>query len=164
MPGPLRDWIWPVKEATPPAAKRARSGEASGSEVCDEALDRFAYVVDDNESICRVMAMTLATLGVECETFHTAKDALAALERRRPAVIFLDVALSQSDAIDVVHGLNAQRYRGVVHLMSGNPSLIEAVQRIGARKGLSFGMPLYKPFRRETIVGILEGLGLAPSR
>jgi DNA-binding NtrC family response regulator len=121
----------------------------------------LAYVVDDDDAICRIMAMTLATLGVESETFHTAKDALAALDRRRPAVIFLDVALKQSDAIDVVHGLDAKHYAGVVHLMSGNPSLAEAVQRIGARKGVTFGAPLHKPFRRDAIIGALESAGIA---
>jgi DNA-binding NtrC family response regulator len=158
MPGPSRDWLWPPKGA--PAAAQPLQGQAPAGAAVDAPLDRFAYVVDDNEAICRVMALTLATLGVESETFHTAKDALASLAHRRPAVIFLDVALSQSDAIDVVHGLDAQHYGGVVHLMSGNPSLIEAVQRIGARKGVKFGIPLHKPFRRETIVGIVEGLGL----
>jgi two-component system, NtrC family, nitrogen regulation response regulator NtrX len=122
--------------------------------------DRFAFVIDDNDSICRILSLTLASFGVECATFSNARDALAALDARRPVVMFLDVALSQSDAIDVVHGLNARHYDGVVHLMSGNPSLIEAVQRIGARKGVTFGVPLHKPFRRETILGILEGLGL----
>jgi DNA-binding NtrC family response regulator len=158
MPGPSRDWLWPPKRA--PAAAQPLHRDASADAPVGAPLDRFAYVVDDNDAICRVMALTLATLGVESETFHTAKDALASLARRRPAVIFLDVALSQSDAIDVVHGLDAQHYGGVVHLMSGNPSLIEAVQRIGARKGVKFGMPLHKPFRRETIIGIVEGLGL----
>ena len=158
MPGPSRDWLWPPKGTS--AAAQPVHRDASADTPVDAPLDRFAYVVDDNDAICRVMALTLATLGVESETFHTAKDALASLSRRRPAVIFLDVALSQSDAIDVVHGLGAQHYGGVVHLMSGNPSLIEAVQRIGARKGLKFGIPLHKPFRRETIVGIVEGLRL----
>jgi two-component system OmpR family response regulator len=162
MSGSLRDWLWPEKEA-PSAATPAGAAPTDGEPAAAAPADRFAYVVDDNDSICRIMAMTLANLGVACETFRTAKDALASLARRRPAVIFLDVALAQSDAIDVVHGLNAQRYDGVVHLMSGNPSLIEAVQRIGVRKGLNFGAPLHKPFRREAIIGIVEGLGLARS-
>ena len=150
MSGISRDWLWGPKRS---------AAAAPGEKASGEPPERFAFVVDDNEAICRVLSLTLAGLGVESEQFHNAKDALAALERRRPALIFLDVALSQSDAIDVVHGLNAQHYKGVVHLMSGNPSLIEAVQRIGARKGLTFGVPLHKPFRRETIVGIVEGLG-----
>jgi DNA-binding NtrC family response regulator len=122
----------------------------------------FAYVIDDEAAICQIVSTTLEGLGVESEAFHTANEALDALDRRLPAVIFLDVALLQSDAIDVIHGLNSRNYRGTVHLMSGgNLSLVDAVQRIGARHGLIFGLQLNKPFKRETIVQLVEGLGLA---
>jgi DNA-binding NtrC family response regulator len=128
-----------------------------------EALRPFAYIIDDESAICQIVSATLNELGVESESFHTAGEALAALDRRLPAVIFLDVALLQSDAIDVIHGLGDRNYRGTVHLMSGgNPSLVEAVARIGARSGLIFGPPLNKPFRRETLIGLVEGLGLGP--
>jgi len=124
----------------------------------------FVFVVDDEASICNFVAKTLNSLGVECEAFHTAKSALAGLARRSPSVILLDVALMQSDAIDVVHGLGDLRYDGVVHLMSGgNPSLVEAVQRIGARKRVVFGRPLHKPFRREALLTLFSEIGLAKS-
>jgi len=124
-------------------------------------LERFAYVIDDEADICHFVAETLTGLGVKSDSFHTAKEALAALDRDRPAVILLDVALLQSDAIDVVHGLGEREYNGVVHLMSGgNPSLVKAVARIGARAGLRLGPPLSKPVRREAIVELIKGMGL----
>jgi DNA-binding NtrC family response regulator len=127
-----------------------------------EPIRPFAYVIDDETAICQIVSATLTGLGVESESFQTAGEALAALDRRLPAVIFLDVALLQSDAIDVIHGLGERNYRGTVHLMSGgNRSLVEAVARIGARNGLTFGLPLNKPFRRETLVQLIEGLGRA---
>jgi FixJ family two-component response regulator len=130
--------------------------------ACGQPLKPLAYVIDDEAAICQVVAATLNGLGLESESFHTADEALAALEHGLPAVIFLDVALLQSDAIDVIHGLGERSYRGSVHLMSGgNASLVEAVARIGARSGLTFGPPLNKPFRRETLVQLVEGLGLA---
>ena len=75
MPRPSRDWLWPPKGA--PAAAQPLHRDAPADAPVGAPLDRFAYVVDDNDAICRVMALTLATLGVESETFHTAKDALA---------------------------------------------------------------------------------------
>jgi DNA-binding NtrC family response regulator len=124
------------------------------------AVKPFAYVIDDEAAICQIVSATLNGLGVESESFQTAGEALGALDRHLPTVIFLDVALLQSDAIDVIHGLGERNYRGTVHLMSGgNPSLIEAVARIGARHGLTFGPPLNKPFRRETLIQLVEGLG-----
>jgi DNA-binding NtrC family response regulator len=136
------------------------------SESGDEAaspLERRAYVIDDDPGICNFVRETLVGLGISSESFHTAKEALAAFDHDRPALILLDVALLQSDAIDVVHGLNARAYGGIVHLMSGgNPSLVKAVERIGARKGLRFGVPLSKPVRREAIVTLIENSALAP--
>src|SRR5256714_7216954 len=93
----------------------------------------YAFVVDDEEGICKLIAMTLAKMGVEAEKFHTAQDAVAALDRRLPAIIFLDVALQRSDAVDVIRGLGEKGYGGVVQLMSGsNVGLLENVARGGA--------------------------------
>jgi DNA-binding NtrC family response regulator len=122
----------------------------------------FALVVDDQEPICRVVAMALAQLGAECASYRTAKPAIASLDQRRPEIIFLDIALEQSDAIDVIKGLSEKHYGGIVQLMSGGrPLLLEAVQRIGARYGLVLPPPLRKPFRREDIRDVMVAAGLA---
>jgi DNA-binding response OmpR family regulator len=98
------------------------------------------FIIDDDLTICRVAERALKELGIETKAFHTAKAAFAALEDGHPPVILLDVALSGSDAVDVIHGLSARRYSGIIHVMSG-------AERIGMREGLAFGAPLYKPFR-----------------
>ena len=60
-----------------------------------------------------------------------------------PAIIFLDVALKKSDAIDVIRGLGERGYGGIVQLMSGsNVELLEDVRRVGARHGLNMRPPL----------------------
>ena len=150
----LRNWLSPIGE----------TGPAEGGATA--APEHFAFVIDDEPGICDFVAQTLGSLGVESESFHTAKAALAAFDRRRPALILLDVALLQSDAIDVVNGLNERHYGGIVHLMSGgNPALVKAVERIGARKGLRFGLPLSKPVRREAIIELIGGMAFAkPSK
>src|SRR5690242_21866764 len=84
----------------------------------------LAFVIDDDTQISDFVARTLIEHGVDVATFQTAKPALAAIEQRSPAVVFCDVALLQSDAIDVLRGLGAQHYPGVVQLMSGgNPEI-----------------------------------------
>jgi len=119
-------------------------------------------VVDDEEGICTLIAMTLATMGVEAEKFHTAQEAVAALDRHLPAIIFLDVALLRSDAVDVIRGLGERGYGGIVQLMSGsNPDLLEDVRRVGSRHGLNMGPPLSKPFRAAAIRQIVAGAHLA---
>ena len=123
-----------------------------------------AFVVDDEEGICKVIAMTLTTMGVTSEKFHTAPEAVAALDKGLPSIIFLDVALKKSDAIDVIRGLGERSYRGTVQLMSGsNVELLEDVRRIGARHGLTMRPPLTKPFRAESIRHIVREANLADS-
>jgi EAL domain-containing protein (putative c-di-GMP-specific phosphodiesterase class I)/CheY-like chemotaxis protein len=124
----------------------------------------LAFVVDDEDGICKVIAMTLATMGIEAEKFHTAPAAVAALDQRLPAIIFLDVALEKSDAIDVIRGLGERGFGGIVQLMSGSSvALLEDVRRVGARHGLNMRPPLSKPFRSEAIRQIISSAHLAES-
>ena len=126
------------------------------------AASPHAFVVDDEDGICKLITMTLATMGVEAEKFHTAQDAVSALDRHLPAIIFLDVALLRSDAVDVIRGLGERGYGGIVQLMSGsNLDLLEDVRRVGARHGLNMRPPLSKPFRTEEIRQIITGAHLA---
>jgi hypothetical protein len=76
-------------------------------------------------------------------------------------VIFLDIALEQSDAIDVLRGLSEKRYTGIAQLMSGGRlPLLEAVQRIGARYGLVLRPALQKPLGGEDLRRAIVDLGL----
>jgi FixJ family two-component response regulator len=123
-------------------------------------LDRhLAFVIDDEAEIRQRVATTLAERGYKTQSFITAKDALVAFGRDHPAVIFLDVALLQSDAIDVLIGLGAQKYGGIVNLMSGGRAeLVEAVRRLGVRHGVTLAPSLNKPFGRAAIVQALAGI------
>jgi FixJ family two-component response regulator len=137
-----------------PAAPSSSPDAAAAA--CDSQL---AFVIDDDVRICQFVAKTIAELGIKAENFQTAKTALAALDGHRPFVVFLDVALLQSDAYDVLRGLGVRHFRGMVHLMSGaNPSLLQAMLRLGARHGVTLGEPLSKPVSREAIVGVIAAL------
>jgi len=124
------------------------------------ALDHgLALVIDDDARVFQFVAETLAAHGFKAVNFKTAQTALAALDGAHPRVIFLDVALLESDAIDVLGGLGARRYGGTVHLMSGGrPSLLEAVQRIGVRHGITLGQTLNKPVGAEAITAAIAGM------
>jgi CheY-like chemotaxis protein len=91
----IRNWLRPID-----------SGEdvTLAPAAPDHRASPHAFVVDDEDGVCKVITMTLAAMGVESEAFHRASDAVAALDRQLPAIIFLDVALEKSDAIDVIRG------------------------------------------------------------
>ncbi len=117
-----------------------------------DAVPTDVFVVDDEEGICKLLTLALQPLGVKTETFHSAEAAVAALERGQPDIVFLDISLKGSDAIDVIRALGAMHYGGVVQLMSGNSALLlDDVRRIGARHGLYMRQPLEKPFRADAI-------------
>ena len=124
-----------------------------------------AFVVDDERGICRFIGRALEALGFAVATFSNAKDALAALDSQEPKIIFLDLALSQSDAIDVIKGLGERRYTGIIQLMSANPRLLEAIQRVAVRDRLNIRPPLSKPFKDEAIRAVIATAaieGMAP--
>jgi EAL domain-containing protein (putative c-di-GMP-specific phosphodiesterase class I)/CheY-like chemotaxis protein len=143
----------PEKRQTPPTS--TVDGDPATPPIASDMqtfLPRYAFIIDDEEGICRLITLTLAALGVKSEFFHTAGEACAALEHRRPALIFLDIALKGSDAIEVLRKLGEKSYTGTVQLMSGsNQLLLEDVRRVGIRHGLNMRPPIEKPFRLETI-------------
>jgi EAL domain-containing protein (putative c-di-GMP-specific phosphodiesterase class I)/FixJ family two-component response regulator len=113
---------------------------------------RRAFVIDDEDGICKFVSMALASFDVEAATFSSAETAIAALPGGRPDFIFLDIALKGSDAIDVIRTLGERQYCGVVQVMSGSDvALLEDVRRIGTRHGLRMLAPLRKPMRMEAI-------------
>ena len=73
--GELRNWFRPTdsgEDITLAPAAPDHLGSASPR----------AFVVDDEDGICQLIMMTLATMGVEAKKFHSAADAVAALDRR----------------------------------------------------------------------------------
>jgi DNA-binding response OmpR family regulator len=127
--------------------------------VTNCAQGPITFVIDDEDAICEIVTKAFTKLGIETKKFRTAKAAFAELDNGHPPVILLDVALAESDAIDVIHGLSARRYAGVVHVMSGaRTDLVNAVERIGKREGITFGAPLYKPFRVADLTAIGNSL------
>jgi DNA-binding NtrC family response regulator len=120
---------------------------------------QLAVIIDDDARMRTFIATTLGQLGMKAASFEAAREAFAFIDGCHPAIIFLDVALLRSDAIDVLHGLRERRYGGAVQLMSGGrPALLDAIKRIGARDGIKVVAPLSKPFTREAIVGLVESL------
>lgn len=120
-----------------------------------------AFVIDDEVGICKFVSLTLHALGLSAASFHTAGDAVTALERDQPDIVFLDVALGEADAIDVIRSLGERGYAGVVQLMSGHrSSLLDDVHRIGVLHGLNMCPPLEKPFRKTDVERAVANLPL----
>jgi len=123
--------------------------EASSGALC--------FVVDDEPAIGRFVALAVGNLGVGVEQFLDLPSMNAALAARPPALIFLDVSLGASDAIDAIRHLALVNYQGIVQLMSGRDAmLLDDIKLIGERHGLRMRPALTKPFRVDAVKRIID--------
>ena len=122
---------------------------------------RLAFVLDDEARLGLALCKILAGIGIEARQFVNPAEFLRELEPCNPDLIFLDLALGQSDAIEVIHQLEARQFKGRVMLISGRDigTLLD-VERIGKAHGLSMLPSLPKPFRT---ADIKECLQLSPA-
>jgi EAL domain-containing protein (putative c-di-GMP-specific phosphodiesterase class I) len=108
-----------------------------------------------------VLSKMLGALGVDNRHFVDPPPFLAEMEAASPDLILLDLALGQSDAIDLIRRLEALEYRGRVLLVSGKDvTILNEAERIGRAHGLWMLPPLQKPVR----LGELQRRIDAPSR
>jgi len=127
----------------------------------DRACPPLAFIIGDEVAICRIIAMTLDELGIDSRSFRAAQPAIAAFTAGLPDLIFLDLALASSGAVHVIEGLGGTGFGGAIQLISGgNPLVIETIQRIGTRRGLTFLPTLRKPFGRGAIRAIVASVRL----
>lgn len=63
-----------------------------------------ALVIEDELSVRTEVSAALGKLGLSVVAFDNAGEALTAVDECQPKIIFLDVALNQSDAVDVIKG------------------------------------------------------------
>jgi EAL domain-containing protein (putative c-di-GMP-specific phosphodiesterase class I) len=115
------------------------------------AEDRYqCVVIDDDPDICTLISKVLSKIGVNSLGLSSANALAGALKQEHPAIVFLDVTLDRSDAIDGIRVLRQGSFAGAVQLISGkDPELLNNIKVIGERHGLKMLDPLQKPFRSE---------------
>ena len=118
---------------------------------------RLAFVLDDEARLGLALCKVLASIGIDARQFVNPAEFLSELEPCNPDLVFLDLALGQSDAIEVIHQLEARKFKGRVMLISGRDigTLLE-VERIGKSHGLSMLPSLPKPFHTAAIKNCLH--------
>jgi EAL domain-containing protein (putative c-di-GMP-specific phosphodiesterase class I) len=131
--------------------------EALGS----EALAPLCFVVDSDASIRHFLSLILHGSGIDTEEFPDGMAVRPALARRQPKLIFLNIALESSDAIECVIALGRAGYGGAVQLMSNRGSAVLAhVKSIGEQHRLRMLPVLKKPFETAVVLKVLQELRL----
>src|SRR5438552_951733 len=95
------------------------------------------FIVDDDLTIRTLAARALAGADREIHQFATAAEVESALTLWAPILIILDLSLSDSDGIEVIHSLARARFIGNVLLLSGHDeATLDDVRSIGLAHGL----------------------------
>jgi EAL domain-containing protein (putative c-di-GMP-specific phosphodiesterase class I)/FixJ family two-component response regulator len=124
-----------------------------------------AYVLDDEAEIGKLVCQVLGKCGFAPQQFTSPAPFFAALKNAAPDLVVLDLALGQSDAVEVIRHLEVLDFKGKVLLISGRDegTLIEITQ-IGERRGLAMLPPLAKPFRADDLKSRLAVLEAEPQQ
>ena len=121
----------------------------------------LCYVVDEEPSIRHFLSLILHGAGVDTVEFPDGASLRKAVETRAPALVFHNISLESTDAIESMIALGRLRYRGAVQLMSGRgAAVLEHVKAIGAQHKLNMMPVLKKPFETDTIIKIIQELKL----
>ena len=135
-----------------PAAEGRAGGASAGG-------DRYCIIVDDDAGICKALSFTLRKLGFETSEAASPGTLDAQLAKRTPELIFLDLGLGQSGAMDVLPILARRDFRGFVQLMSGrSQEALDEICAAGERHGLQMLPPLPKPFRMGVVKDLIATL------
>src|SRR6478736_3065468 len=93
----------------------------------------ICYVVDEEPSIRHFLSLILHGAGVDTVEFPDGSTMRKAVEARPPALVFHNISLESTDAIESVIALGRLKYRGAVQLMSARgAAVLEHVKAIGA--------------------------------
>jgi EAL domain-containing protein (putative c-di-GMP-specific phosphodiesterase class I)/CheY-like chemotaxis protein len=134
---------------------------APGAAASDSVPERtpLCFVMEEEPSIRRFLSLVLHGSGIDTEEFADGVAFRQALAKRKPDLVFIDIPLDSSDAIESVVSLGKQGFFGFVQLMSNRGSaVLEHVKAIGEQHKMQMLPVLKKPFDTGAITKILQSL------
>ena len=130
------------------------AGESGGAQAVP-----VCFVVDEEPSIRHFLSLILHGSGIDTEEFADGASFRKAMERRSPDLVFLNIGLESSEAIESVVALGKCGYFGFVQLMSNRGSaVLEHVKSVGEQHKLQMLPIMKKPFETSAIVAIMHEL------
>jgi EAL domain-containing protein (putative c-di-GMP-specific phosphodiesterase class I) len=107
--------------------------------------------------MCDLIGRVTSRAGLKSTAIGAAQAIPGALAAVEPVMVFLDISLERSDAVDGIRSLHGSGFRGAVQLISGlEPNILEAVRSVGERHGLHMLAPIRKPFRLEHLESVVQ--------
>lgn len=129
------------------------------SELADQEHPQTALVLDDEAPVGAMVCKVLAMIGIAAQHLTDPVVFLTEIKRRSPQLIVLDLALGETDAIDVIRKLDVIKFPGLVLLVSGrDEATLAEIEQIGRSHGLWMLQSLRKPFRAADLKSRLQSL------
>jgi EAL domain-containing protein (putative c-di-GMP-specific phosphodiesterase class I)/CheY-like chemotaxis protein len=129
------------------------------SEPVEQTLPKAALVLDDEAQIGTMVCKVLSLIGIAAQHFTDPIAFLIEIKRSQPQLVILDLALGQSDAVDVIRKLDVLKFPGMVLLISGrDEATLAEIERIGRSHGLWMAPSLRKPFRSAELKARLQSV------
>jgi EAL domain-containing protein (putative c-di-GMP-specific phosphodiesterase class I)/CheY-like chemotaxis protein len=121
----------------------------------------LAFVLDDEPKVQAFMCDTLSRAGIDTRGFVKAEQFLSELNQCNPDLVILDLALGDTDAIEIIRQLEILKFTGRILLTSGcDENTLTEIEQIGRNHALLMMRPLRKPFG---IADIKERLAAPPA-
>ena len=125
----------------------------NGAPVC--------FVVDQEPSMRHFLSLVMHGVGIDTLEFPDGATLREVLASKKPDLVFHDISLESTDAIESVLALGKAGFRGPMQLMSNRgAAVLEHIKTIGVQNALHMLPVLKKPFETDTLVKILSQLKL----
>lgn len=116
-----------------------------------------AFVLDDEARVGTVVCKALTMAGLAARQFTDPLQFLTELKLSAPDLVVLDLALGETDAVEIIRKLEVLKFKGRILLISGrHEDALKEIERIGLSHGLDMLQPLQKPFRVAELKSRLE--------
>jgi CheY-like chemotaxis protein len=113
-------------------------------------------LIDDDQGMHELIRRVAEGCGYEVRTTTKPAEFLELVDRFEPDLIGLDIAMPDTDGIELIKSLAGANCRAGVLIVSGlMPPFPDAAERLGQARGLNMVGTVAKPFRIEELRRIL---------
>ena len=126
----------------------------------DAAMTRKLLVVDDQDSITKIVSKIASEIGYDVRTVTDPGSAFQAFDEFKPDVLIIDLVMPEVDGIDVLHAVLAAGTAAQIIIMSGfGKSYLRLGQSVAAFHSHAQIRTLAKPFRKADLTALLDANG-----
>ena len=117
-----------------------------------EHAEPVVFIVDDDEAVCRSMALLIEDIGLKAQTFTSAQYFLSDYDPTQPGCLVLDVRMSGMSGLELQSRLNELSIHIPTIIMTGHGDVPMAVEAMKAG-ALDF---VEKPFRDQVMLDSIQ--------